>query len=193
MSLLTPKEETNKTLQQFIDNLKTNLEIEKTNLQTAQDHQSLEANKHRRAHQFKVGDLVLLSGTNLKIKMPVTCRKLQPRRYGPFKIIKEVSSVAYKLELPECMQIHPVFHASLLRPYNESTLFPNRAPLPPPPVVMDNEEYFQVEDILNRSWSDKKGEFRYLVKWKGYDSSWNSWHWGSVLKEQQDVEDSIKE
>ena len=192
MPLMVPKEETNKTVQQFIDELQTNLEAARANLQTAQDRQSREANKHRRAHQFKVGDLVLLSGANLKIKMPVTCRKLQPRRYGPFKIIKEVSAVAYKLELPECMQIHPVFHVSLLQPYNQSMCFPDRAPIPPPPVVMDNQEYFQIEDILDRRWSENRKEFMYLIKWKGYDSSWNSWHWSSVLEEQEDVGDMIR-
>ena len=45
-------------------------------------------------------------------------------------------------------------------------------PLPPPVLVEGNEE-FEVEKILNSHirWCHLK----YLVKWKGYDSGHNSW------------------
>jgi hypothetical protein len=48
--------------------------------------------------QYKLGEQVWLEVTHLKIchqKM-----KLKPKRYGPFKIIKEISPVAYQLRLP---------------------------------------------------------------------------------------------
>jgi hypothetical protein len=35
--------------------------------------------------------------------------------YGPFKVIKRVSEVAYELELPVGSTVHPVFHVSQLR------------------------------------------------------------------------------
>ena len=38
--------------------------------------------------------------------------KLSPRYCGPFRVL---SNVAYKLELPETSQVHPVFHVSRLR------------------------------------------------------------------------------
>ena len=42
--------------------------------------------------------------------------KLAPRYIGPFKIIKKVGTVAYRLELPEEMSdIHNVFHVSQLK------------------------------------------------------------------------------
>ena len=41
--------------------------------------------------------------------------KLLPRFCGPFKILKRVGSLAYKLELPENSQVHPVFHVSRLQ------------------------------------------------------------------------------
>ena len=42
--------------------------------------------------------------------------KLIPRYIGPYKIIKKVGDVAYKLEQPEDLQgIHSTFHVSNLR------------------------------------------------------------------------------
>ena len=41
--------------------------------------------------------------------------KLQPRFYGPYKIIQKVAEVAYELELPPESKIHNVFHVSNLK------------------------------------------------------------------------------
>jgi hypothetical protein len=69
--------------------------------------------------QYTVGALVWLEGKNLKLSYQAT--KLMPKRYGPFKIIKEVSLVVFQLELPQMWGIHDVFHSSLLSPYHEMT------------------------------------------------------------------------
>jgi hypothetical protein len=45
-----------------------------------------------------MGAQVWLEGKNLKLLYQLT--KLAPKRYGLFKIIKEVSPVAYQLNLP---------------------------------------------------------------------------------------------
>ena len=68
--------------------------------------------------QYKLGEEVWLEATHLKGRHQKT--KLAPKRYGPFKIIKEISPVAYKLKLPVSWNIHDVFHASLLSPYHET-------------------------------------------------------------------------
>jgi hypothetical protein len=42
--------------------------------------------------------------------------KVGPQYIGPYKVLKRVGAVAYRLELPEEMSdIHPVFHVSQLR------------------------------------------------------------------------------
>jgi hypothetical protein len=92
--------------------------------------------------QYYVGEQVWLKGKNLKF--PHQATKLNLKRYGPFKIIKEISPVAYQLQLPPSWNIHPVFHASLLSPYSETPLHgPNFSQ--PPPDLIGNEEEYKVE------------------------------------------------
>ena len=72
-----------------------------------------------------------------------------------------VSEVNYKLELPHTMRIHPVFHVSLLTRH-QPDLIPGRSQPPPPPVIIDGDEEYEVEEIL-----DSKVEWRqlkYLVR-----------------------------
>ena len=44
--------------------------------------------------------------------------KLGQRWMGPFEVVKHVGAVAYRLLLPPTLQLHPVFHISLLRGYD---------------------------------------------------------------------------
>ena len=83
--------------------------------------------------------------------------------------------MAYKLELPESLKIHPVFHVSLLRPYQDPAMFSDRAPIAPPPILItiDDAPEYEVEKILDHHVCQQHLE--YLVKWVGYpeyDVSW---------------------
>jgi hypothetical protein len=51
---------------------------------------------HYKGHA--VGDQVWLEGTNLKLSHPKA--KLDAKRYGPFKVVEEISPVVFRLELP---------------------------------------------------------------------------------------------
>ena len=94
--------------------------------------------------QYHIGNQVWLKGRNLKF--PHQATKLNPKRYGPFKIIKEISPVAYQLQLPPSWNIHPVFHASLLLSYSKTPAHgPNFSR--PPPDLINNEEEYEVEQI----------------------------------------------
>jgi hypothetical protein len=95
--------------------------------------------------QYKQGEQVWLEATHLKIHHQKT--KLRPKQNGPFKIIKEISPVAYQLRLPVAWGIHNVFHVSLLSPYRETTAHgPNFSR--PPLELIDGEEEYQVERIM---------------------------------------------
>ena len=70
------------------------------------------------------------------------------------------------------MKIHDVFHVSLLENYSESSI-PGRLVPPPPPILIDDNLEYEVEEILDSRVRRKKKE--YLVSWKGYTSSENTW------------------
>ncbi|KAH7283507.1 hypothetical protein KP509_34G010400 [Ceratopteris richardii] len=66
---------------------------------------------------FQEGDRVFLQvpfGSSLTVGQKP---KLSPRFCGPWTVIKKISDVAYKLQLPENCKVHAVFHVSKLRPY----------------------------------------------------------------------------
>ncbi|KAE8675250.1 hypothetical protein F3Y22_tig00111689pilonHSYRG00081 [Hibiscus syriacus] len=91
-----------------------------------------------------VGDLVLAKLSGI-LRNPY--HKGLVRRYeGPFKVLKWVGTMAYKLELPLTIKAHLVFHVSLLKPYHQ-----------------DEEEL------------DRGKSHRAPVGWKGLPESEGSW------------------
>jgi hypothetical protein len=127
---------------------------------------------NKRFQPYKEGDQVWLEGTNLKTLYPTA--KLGPKRYGPFKVVKQLSEAVYRLEIPWQWKIHNVFHANLLMPYKETELHgPNFTR--PPPDLIDGEPEYEVEKILDAQPRDRGRKMHFLVKWKGYPTSDNSW------------------
>jgi hypothetical protein len=128
--------------------------------------------KHRDMPKYKEGDQVWLEGKNLRINQPTA--KLVPRRYGPFRVIKVLLPVSYQLALPTQWSIHPVFHIDLLTPYRETiTHGPNyQCPLLD---LVDGEEEYSVEKILDSRKFGKRQCLQYLVKWEGYPDLDNMW------------------
>ena len=133
-----------------------------------------------------MGDQVWLEGKNLRINQPT--HKLAPWRYGPFKVIQVMSSVNYCLELPTQWSIHPVFHIDLLTPYRETKTHGanyQRLPLD----LIDNEEEYKVEAVLDSRKFSRRRCLQYLIKWKGYPDSDNQW----VDKDDISADDKVQE
>ena len=67
-----------------------------------------------------------------------------------------------------------MFHIDLLTPYKETNMHgPNF--IKPPPDLINGEEEYEVETILDsRRWGRGR-KLQYLVKWKGYSEAENQW------------------
>ncbi|KAJ9532611.1 hypothetical protein QJQ45_010753 [Haematococcus lacustris] len=151
-------------------------------MEQAQQRQAYLANKGRRDVEFSPGQLVLLSTKNLRLK-PRKAKKLLPRFIGPFKVLEHVGPLAVRLDLPPAMaRMHPVFHVALLRPYTSE-----HPHLPPPVDWLDEAPLYEVEKLLAHR-GVRAGRARgYLVKWQGYDDSYNTWEPRNNLVNCQEV------
>ena len=140
-----------------------------THLQQAQQTHKVYADRHRLPSSFNIGDRVWLLRRHIKTTRP--CEKLDYRRLGPFRIIGQINDVAFRLDLPQ-LRIHPVFHSSLLEPYQESTM-PGRITQPPPPIELEDGPEYEVAAILDSKIVRNK--LYYLVDWLGYSPSERTW------------------
>ena len=114
-----------------------------------------------------------LDSRNLKT---IYHKKIKPKQKGPFPITEVLRPVTYRLRLLATWRIHDVFHAALLRPYKENKIYGENYTEPPPELV-EGEEVYDVETILNHRRSGQG--YQYFIKWRGYpisDASWEPEH-----------------
>ena len=77
-----------------------------------------QADQHRSERIFDVGDwvfLLLQPYKNISLNQDKRDNKLSPNYYGPYKVLKNISTMAYKLELLAFSRVHLVFHVSCLK------------------------------------------------------------------------------
>ena len=51
----------------------------------------------------------------MSLKKTSKDNKLSPKYYGPYKVLQNIGSIAYKLELHTYSRLHPIFHVSCLK------------------------------------------------------------------------------
>jgi hypothetical protein len=75
------------------------------------------------------------------------CPKLAFKFFGPFKILAKIGPAAYKLDLPDSDQVHPVFHVSQLKSFH-----PSHTPVftTLPPLVDLSKTRIVPDEILDR-------------------------------------------
>src|SRR5439155_9583246 len=125
------------------------------NVKQAQDSQARYYDAKHKRIEFAVGDKVWLLTPNIRMEHP--SKKLDWKRFGPYAISERIGLQVYCLGLPSSMKIHTVLHVSLLEPYKPSTI-PGRTRDPPPPIVINDENEWEVEEILD-------SKLRYCKLW----------------------------
>ncbi len=82
------------------------------------------------------------------------------QKFSLLTIVKQINKVAFQLKFQDCMKIHLMFHVSLLEPYHASTILRRTHELPPP-IIVDDEQKYEVEEILDSRISHC--QLQYLV------------------------------
>jgi len=151
-----------KAARKFVERIKKIQEKAKVALEKAQEEIKKFANRRRgEGEEYKVGDLVLLSMKDLKWQMKGRrSEKLTERFVGPYKVKGTVSSNVIELELPKSIKIHSVVNVSRVWFYKLQV--EGQKKIPPKPVIIEGEEKFEIEKILNKR--TVRGKEKFLVR-----------------------------
>jgi len=142
-------------------------------MKEAQMAQMEQANRVRRLDPvMEPGDRVWLQRKNIRTMRP--SNKLDHKQIGPYTILENVGSRAYKLDLPAYVKLHPVFHISLLEPTTSTEPILGHHQPPPPPIIIEEQQEWEVEQILDsrRHWN----KIQYQIKWTGFHDLDKTWY-----------------
>ncbi|CRL31343.1 RNA-directed DNA polymerase (reverse transcriptase) [Penicillium camemberti] len=156
----------------------------KDQIAKSQQQQIQQANKHRREEDFDVGDYVFVTTKDWQLDRPN--RKLSHLASGPYKIVQKIGN-AYKLDLPESIKVHPVFNPSKLRKATAMEPLRGQHVDPPPPVVISEEDEWEVDKILDSRLHYRKLQYR--VQWLGHDLDLQWYPAGNFKHAPQKIQD----
>jgi hypothetical protein len=166
----------------IVAKMRESAEFAQTSMAAAQEQQEIAANRKRvPAPAYRVGDMVWLDLRNIKGTRP--SKKLSDQ-HAQYKVTEVISGHAYRLDVPT--GVHNVFNVRLLRPAAMDP-FPSQQldDTQPPPIMVDDEEEYGVEKIMDERMKRKRGrgapKKEYLVKWTGYHTP--TWTEASLLEE----------
>jgi len=101
-----------------------------------------------KAKPFMIEERVYLRTDNICVKR--RSKKLNNKSIEPFKIKRNIKGLSYELDLSKKMQIHSIFHASMLQCCNQFI------PLQIIETSVESDEEYQVENILKNGWLVRK-------------------------------------
>ena len=151
-----------KAVGKFVERMKKIQEKAKAALEKAQEKMKKFTNRKREEREeYRIGGLVLLSMKDLKWQMKGRrSEKLTEHFVGPYKVKGVVSSNAIELKLPKSIKIYSVVNVSRVQLYKPQV--EGQKKIPPKPVIIEGEEEFKVEKILNKK--TVRGKEKFLVR-----------------------------
>ena len=123
----------------------------------AQAHQKKMNKDFQKAHRI----LEFLPGSFVMVKDEEANTALDPKYDGPFKVVRRTPRGSYALRDNMGRMLARNYAPEQMKAVSQSRDIPSTA-----------ATHFEVEKILSHLKSE--GETRYLVKWKGYNDSYNS-------------------
>ena len=174
--------------EKFIEKMREIQEEAKVVLEKMQEEMKKYMERRRgEVNDYKVENLVMLSTKDLKYQMVGRrTEKLTERFVGPYKIKKIVLSNVVELQLSSMVKIYPVVNVSRIRRYVGQVEEQRKEQ--PAPVIIEGEEEWKVERILNKQQIREKD--KYLVYWKRFTVESDTWKERENLK---NTKEAIKE
>ena len=164
----------------LLTSMNDNLKAAQTNITKAQEQQKAAYDQHHTAPpQYIPGDWVLLQRDGITWP-PDKDRpaKLLAPWLGPFRVasLDPALPLNVTLSLPYPLNIHTSFHVSKVKPYiHPNRFFPREdTPTQPGPEAGTPDEY-EVETILDCRKDGRRCLPLFLVRWKGYGPTHDTW------------------
>ena len=161
----------NPRIQEVANRLSKNHEVLQDNIRTAQErYKEYYDKKHLPFPQYKPGDKVYVSNLE-QFSTGQPSKKLQPKRWGPTEITEVLSKHIVRIKLPPNLskKVTDIYNILQLVLCPKSGIS-RQYQIPPPPVIIDGEPEYEVEEILDVKKT--RNRFKYLVKWVNDDPTW---------------------
>uniref|UniRef100_A0A8R7V1T5 Tf2-1-like SH3-like domain-containing protein n=1 Tax=Triticum urartu TaxID=4572 RepID=A0A8R7V1T5_TRIUA len=108
--------------------------------------------------------------------------KLTTKYYGPYRILQKIGHVAYKLQLPDHIGIHPVFHVSQLKKHLGTHAIPSKE-LP----LVDSHGRIKTEPlaVLETRSLPRNGVLvtQWLIDWENLKPEEATWEDANFIKQ----------
>ncbi len=132
---------------------------------------------------YKINDMMFLNSRNIMITRLL--KKLDDKMLKSFKILTEIKH-AYWLKLLLTMKIHSEFILNLLQ-LNSKDLLEEQWNESSDSIVINDEDEWEVKNILNFRHYERDKRLQYRVNWKDYDVDL---HWYNI--DRNEFEDCLK-
>jgi len=138
------------------EHMNKTLKFVRKSLVKTREQMMKQVNKHRKEVDYEAESKMFLNERNI-----VTARsfkKLDDKMLGSFTNLDLVDS-SYKLKLPKSMRVHDVFHPDLLRSVVDD-LLPGQKNEPSGSIVVNDEDEWEIDDILNSRRYRRRLQYR---------------------------------
>jgi len=167
----------------IFEHMKWSLALIKQALARVRVTMKKQINKHWKKMIYKIDDMMFLNSRNITISR--SSKKLNDKMLEFFKILIEIKH-AYQLKLSLTIKIHSKFALNLLQLNLKNSLKEQRNESSDS-IVIEDEDEWEVKNILNFRHYEQDKWLQYRVNWKEYNVNL---HWYNV--DESEFEECLK-